>query len=34
MYERIEGAGHVEGWNTDADGYTSAVTTFLARILP
>lgn len=33
-YLRIEGAGHVEGWNTDADRYTAAVTDFLTRVTP
>lgn len=33
-YERIEGAGHVEGWNTDTDRYTTAVVDFLTRVMP
>lgn len=30
-YERIPGAGHVEGWNTDPRRYARAVRTFLSR---
>ncbi|CAN5574340.1 hypothetical protein BH24ACT15_BH24ACT15_04880 [soil metagenome] len=30
-YERIPGAGHVEGWNTDPRRYALAVRTFLSR---
>jgi uncharacterized protein len=33
-YERIEGAGHVEGWNTDSARYTAAVGAFLDRVMP
>ncbi|CAN5278738.1 alpha/beta hydrolase [soil metagenome] len=33
-FERIEGAGHVEGWNTDEARYTGAVADFLARVMP
>ncbi|HUG86650.1 MAG TPA: alpha/beta fold hydrolase [Euzebya sp.] len=33
-YERIEGAGHVEGYNADAARYTAAITGFLARVMP
>lgn len=31
---RPEGVGHVEGWNADPDGYTAAITGFLAQVLP
>lgn len=32
IYERIEGAGHVEGWNTDQQRYVGAVLDFLAGL--
>lgn len=33
-YVRMEGVEHVEGWNIDPEGYTSAVRTFLAEVVP
>lgn len=33
-YERIEGAGHVEGWNAAEARYTAAITGFLGRTMP
>jgi alpha-beta hydrolase superfamily lysophospholipase len=33
VYERIPGAGHTEGWNTDRARYTAAVSAFLDDVL-
>ena len=33
-YVRLDGVGHVEGWNRDPAGYEAALRTFLARVLP